>query len=257
MMKLREVAPEDSRGAMRDSGLGPLKLNLKSGTEQFSKPGGTAGFDVLEFWRWSASDLVLNTTRGALAEFIVAKALDLDVSRPREGWATWDLSWPISPDTTLAIEVKSSAYLQSWGQKDYSVIQFVVPKRRGYDAVENELESSASRHAHVYVLALLAHKDKATLDPLNLEQWRFYVLPTTKLDDRTRSQHSITLKSLEGLAGDSIGFDGLASAVKHAGLEQLASRPAPSVVTGLPHPPCGVLPSWAEDGELLRSPPDR
>jgi hypothetical protein len=71
----------------------------------------------------------------------------------------------------------------------------------------------------VYVLALLAHTDKATVDPLDLDQWVFYVLPTVVLDGRTRSQHSITLKTLQGLTAVA-GFGGLRQAV------QLAAEPA-------------------------------
>ena len=60
----------------------------------------------------------------------------------------------------------------------------------------------SKRQADVYVFALLAHTDKTTIDPFNLDQWRFYVLPTAALDGRTRSQHSITLRSLEKLGGE-------------------------------------------------------
>jgi hypothetical protein len=30
----------------------------------------------------------------------------------------------------------------------------------------------------LYVFCLLAHKDKSTLDPLNMDQWQFFVLAT-------------------------------------------------------------------------------
>ena len=165
--------------------------------------------------------MVLNTSRGVLAEFLVAMALGIDVTQPRVGWATWDLDWMESPDHSVAIEVKSAAYLQSWGQKALSTIQFVVPKRRGFDGAAGETEATPSRHADVYVFALLAHKEKPTLNPLHLEQWHFYVLPTDVLDSRTRSQHSITLKSLEDLAGAHVGFSSLAASVRRAAAEQL------------------------------------
>jgi hypothetical protein len=50
---------------------------LRSGKEPFHSGGLDLGFSLLEFWRWRSSDLVSNTLRGVLAEFIVAKALDL------------------------------------------------------------------------------------------------------------------------------------------------------------------------------------
>jgi hypothetical protein len=55
------------------------------------------------------------------------------------------------------------------------------------------------RQADVYVFALLAHREKTTIDPMNVAQWEFYVLPTRVLDSRARSQHSITLRSLQSL----------------------------------------------------------
>lgn len=57
------------------------------------------------------------------------------------------------------------------------------------------------------------------MDPLDLDQWVFYVMPTAVLDGRTRSQHSITLKTLEGLIA-ALGFGELRQAVN------LAAEPA-------------------------------
>jgi hypothetical protein len=51
---------------------------------------------------------VSNTTRGRLADFIIAKALGVDTSGVREEWAAFDL---ISPEGTQ-VEVKSADYIQ-------------------------------------------------------------------------------------------------------------------------------------------------
>jgi hypothetical protein len=51
---------------------------------------------------------------------------------------------------------------------------------------------------------------------LNVRQWRFFVLPTPTLDRRTRSQHSITLRSLEALAGTGMTYESLPEAVQKA-----------------------------------------
>lgn len=208
---------------MEDHALDPIELVFKGGDEPFTKAGASVGFDLLEFWRWSTSDLVDNTTRGVLAEYIVAKALRLETLRPRQSWAPWDLTWNVRDGVTIKIEVKSAAYLQSWGQRNYSKIKFLVPKRRGSDGSSSQLEATPRRPADVYVFALLHHKDKASVDPTKLEQWSFWVLPTHKLDERTRSQHSITLRSLQGLAGESLGFDQLVDAVMAAGRRSMLS----------------------------------
>ena len=166
-------------------------------------------YTVLDFWSWSASDLVSNATRGCLAEFIVAKALGISTIDVRDEWAAYDL---ITPDG-VKIEAKSAAYVQSWAQKRHSPIQFVTPKTRAWDPDTNLQATEAKRQADVYVFALLAHKDKATVDPLDLGQWRFYVLPTVTLDSRTRSQHSITLKTLDRICGDPVAYHDLRALV--------------------------------------------
>ena len=52
--------------------------------------------------------------------------------------------------------------------------------------------------AHIYVFSLLAHLDKSTLDPMNLDQWRFYILPTKILNERLPVQKQARLsRSLE------------------------------------------------------------
>lgn len=65
------------------------------------------------------------------------------------------------------------------------------------------------------MFAVLAHVVKETIDPLDVGQWQFYVLPTSALDSRTRSQHSITLKSLEELT-QPVEYMALREAVDHA-----------------------------------------
>jgi hypothetical protein len=116
-----------------------------------------------------------------LAEFIVAAALGIATSRVREGWAIWDLT---TSDGTK-IEVKSSAYLQSWGQARLSRISFDARETRAWYADGVGYVGDARRHADVYVFALLKQTDKATVNPLDLDQWAFYVLSVHALDSLT------------------------------------------------------------------------
>jgi hypothetical protein len=192
--------------------LARLMTTRKTGAEQFRERGKDLGFDLLSFWQWSASDLVSNVTRGRFAEYIVARTLGLATEGVREEWAPFDLL----TESGIKVEVKSAAYIQSWHQRVLSLVSFVVPKTLAWDAETNMQDRQARRQADVYVFALLAHIDKATIDPLDLGQWRFYVLPTSLLDARSRSQHSITLKSLEGLAGPPVEYAGVNEAVERA-----------------------------------------
>ena len=188
-----------------------LTITRKEGREQFHISGKKLDFDLLSFWQWSASDLVSNTTRGIVAEYIVARALGLAESGVRDGWAAFDLETA----SGIKVEVKSAAYVQSWHQERLSRITFTTPKTRAWDADTNVQSREVKRQADVYVFALLAQTDKTTIDPLNLDQWRFYVLPTAILDERTRSQHTITLKSLEKLCSEAITYAELLKAVEN------------------------------------------
>ncbi len=183
---------------------------IKSGNELFEFNGATAGFKLMEFWQWSVSDLVSNATRGRLAEFIVAKSLGIDTSKiPRDEWQAYDLK---TPDGTK-VEVKSAAYIQSWYQKSLSEITFSIKKSRHWDPETNQQSKESSRQADIYVYCLLFHKDKDTINPLDLDQWKFYILSKNDLESYKRSQHSITLKSLEKLT-HAVGYGDLKNRVK-------------------------------------------
>lgn len=58
-----------------------IETRKKSGNEQFLNAGDNT-YTLRDFWSWAYSDLVGNTERGKLAEYIVAMALNItqDVS---------------------------------------------------------------------------------------------------------------------------------------------------------------------------------
>jgi len=193
------------------SNLVRLITQPKFGSEPFHSKGEALGPTLLDFWRWSVSDLVSNATRGRLAEFIVANALGISVRGVRNEWSPFDLQ----TEEGVKVEVKSAAYIQSWFQSKLSAISFRTPKTRAFDPETNRLESEAKRQADVYVFAVLKHQDKSTIDPLNLDQWEFYVVPTAILNARTRSQFGITLTTLRGFCTP-IGYTGLRAEVLRA-----------------------------------------
>jgi hypothetical protein len=192
--------------------LGRVNVTRKSGSERFRDGTADLGYDLLTFWQWSSSDLLSNSMRGVLAEYLVARALRPDGQGVREEWAAYDLI----TEGGIKVEIKSAGYLQSWHQEQLSRISFVVPKTRPWDASTNKLGDVPARQAHVYVFALLAHQEKSTVDPMDVAQWTFFVLPTSVLDGRKRSQHSITLPSLTKLCGRAVTFSGLRDAVIEA-----------------------------------------
>lgn len=183
----------------------------RTGSEAFHAAGQPLGFDVLDFWRWSSSNLAGNALRGVLAEYLVARALNLTTGCRVE----WDACDFRTPEGT-AIEVKSAAYVQSWAQTRPSRIVFGIQPTYGWDAATNTSSAERRRTAHVYVFCLLHHGDRDSLDPLNVQQWRFYVLLTRILDQKIPLQKTLSLSGLLALEPVECNYAGLADAVRNA-----------------------------------------
>ena len=190
-----------------------IKPKLKSGQETLKLADKDLPFTVLDFWRWAFSDLLSNATRGKLAEFIVASALDVDLQEASNEWGAYDLS----TQDGLKIEVKTSAYVQAWSQKDYSKPVFSIAKAKYWDPDTGMSDEAAKRHADIYVFCLLKEKDQSKINPLQLEQWDFFVVPRRVLDKYKRNQRSITLASLLKLT-KAVGYNELKQAVSQVDL---------------------------------------
>ena len=183
----------------------------RTGDEPFHADGSALPFDLLSFWQWYASDLAGNALRGCIAEYLVLQALGVNPA-VRQEWDAVD----IKLTSGLTVEVKSSAYHQSWAQKMESPIGFSIAPALGWDATTGENALKSIRPAKVYVFCLLAHHDRETLDPLNVSQWTFYVLATRILDDKAGRQKKINLASLLRLNPEAVDYTGLKVAVARA-----------------------------------------
>lgn len=189
--------------------LGRIQATIKSGQEQLTYNDKPLDFSLLDFWRWSVSDILSNATRGRFAEFIVATATNIDKNALRDEWAAYDLETPDG----IKLEIKSAAYVQSWFQRTLSKISFSTKAALYWDSFTNRQSSEKKRHADIYVFCLLHHENKLTIDPLNMNHWEFYVFATKELNKYTRSQHSISLKSLQRLT-NSVPYDKLYETIK-------------------------------------------
>jgi hypothetical protein len=146
--------------------LPPHPLRAVQGDERFAGMEAT----VLDFWRWGFSDLRLNIVRGVLAEFLVAKAVGA-VDTPKEEWANFDVRTP----SGIRVEVKASAYWQSWAQRGPSKTIFSGLTARSWSEDGGYTKSREVR-ADVFVFALHACRERERYDPLDIGQWEFRVL---------------------------------------------------------------------------------
>lgn len=210
---------EDGRPPMTDttslSKYPAIQINRLQGTERFSIASLPLQAEVLGFWQWSCSNLLGNTLRGQLAEYIVGLVLGC-VDEVRQEWDAHDLVWSDDCGEPVRIEVKSAAYLQSWHQEAHSVISFDIAKKKSWDAATNTYCEAPSRASHVYVFCLLHHHDKATVNPLDLSQWSFYAVSTQRINERFPNQQRIAIGPLGQLHGPPFSFVDLPTRIRAA-----------------------------------------
>ena len=168
-----------------------IEPNRMTGNEPVVTPSGEIIGCLAGFWQWAYSDLVGNAERGALAEYIVACALDI-ADGVRIAWDKYDLL----TKEGISVEVKTSGYLQTWEQKDLSKPVFGIQPTFGWDSKSNEYTTEQKRQSDIYVFCLHKHTDQATINPLLIFQWDFYLLPTTVINEKFKNQKTVSLSSL-------------------------------------------------------------
>lgn len=189
-----------------------IKISRKTGDEPFIDLGGEKSPTLRDFWRWSTSDLVSNATRGILAEYLVACALGLNEGVRKE-WDAYDLK----TEAGLKIEVKSSAYIQSWFQRKLSQVKFSIRPTLAWDYKTNLQAKVKKRQADIYVFCLLHHKEQETINPMDLSQWTFYVVSKNQLENVFPERKTITLEKLTKLSPKERSFCSLKETIEAQG----------------------------------------
>ncbi len=167
----------------------------KTGKEEIVSKNGEKIATLSDFWSWAYSDLLQNAERGVLAEFLVAKALGIE-NDERISWGKYDLLLNKN-GKEIAIEVKTSAYLQTWKQSGEAKLVFGIQPTRGWNNETNTHDTEVKRQADIYVFSVHKHTDIKTANPLDLSQWEFYLLPTVIMNEKLGKQKTITFEKLK------------------------------------------------------------
>ncbi len=175
------------------------------GHEKFVLSENEQAFSVSDFWAFAFGDLLDNTRRGALAEFIVAKALGLDTQKPRRDWSEFDLDYQ-----GVRVEVKTSAYIQSWNLNNEKISEprFSISPAYVFDDDSAKYVGEQERHSDAYVFCLYAETDKSAYNILDLSKWEFYIVATRRIEEAFGTQKSVTLKALKRKCGaEKVGYE--------------------------------------------------
>lgn len=153
---------------------------ILKGSEAFSFNGEDKDLSILDFWRFEFSNL--NEIQGYLAEYLVAKALGKNSPDNCVGWTDYDILYK-----DMRIEVKATAYYQAWKQSGE------ICKRRSFSIKQKEKND-------IYVFCLLLGNDAIEANPLRLEQWEFYVVPTKIILEKCGTNKTISLEKIRSIA---------------------------------------------------------
>ena len=213
-------------------------IDCLSGQEEFKLNGEKAGFNVLDFWRFQFSNLA--DMQGRVGEFLVAMALRKETSDNNNGWTLWDIDY-----RGLRIEVKTTAYYQPWRDS-----KSFIEQRWGNESSipQNDSEHNYSEHRNfgitkskdpqdnefkrmndIYVFVINNGKTKEKANPLNLENWKFFVIPTSVINHECGDNKSIGISKVRKLfkkvsgSENGVPFDELKLAVDRA-INQMYGR---------------------------------
>ncbi len=164
--------------------------NKLSGKEIFTFHNQNTGLNILEYWQWLYSDIY--DLQDSLAEYIVAKALENEEPNNVGSWTLYDIDY-----RGKRIEVKETSYYHSWQTDEEpksKVRTFGITK--AYSKYQDNT-SKLARQNDVYVFCLNTGENRIDSNPLQLEHWEFYVIPTSLINEKCGDQKSISLSRIK------------------------------------------------------------
>lgn len=173
-------------------------------------------FSVLDFWQYAYSQL--EGLGDTLAEFFVAKALGITKAENVNYWTAYDMAY-----RNKRIEVKATRYVHPWNTHISKVRTFSIePTNNSYwgnseDGVNDG--KKLSRQSEVYVFCLNSNMDIENSDPLKVDDWLFFVIPTFEINNYCKDnpdQKKISLNVVRRMANGGVAYDALKGAVDAA-----------------------------------------
>lgn len=174
------------------------------GNEKFQFDNKELDFQMLDFWRFHYSNIY--SLHGEFAEFVVARALGVTEAQNSDYWTLWDITYD-----NMRIEVKATAYFHMWNTngKVSSKRTFGITKANGSYDPKVAGNTEFCRQNDVYVFCLINGGTKETANPLNLDNWEFYAVPTKFIDKYCGDNKTISLSRIRNFGFKPLRYDEL------------------------------------------------
>lgn len=165
-----------------------------NGKEKFVSQNKELEFGMLEFWCSKFSNIY--NIQEYIAEFLVEQALGIEKSHNTEYWTLFDILYK-----DYRIEIKETGYYHPWNQngKISEMRRFGITKANS--KYENkDTNNIYERQNDIYVFCLNIGKTKETSNPLNIDNWEFYIVPTKTINEVCKNNKSIGLNKVQKIA---------------------------------------------------------
>lgn len=165
-----------------------------NGKEKFVSQNKELEFGMLEFWCSKFSNIY--NIQEYIAEFLVEQALGIEKSHNTEYWTLFDILYK-----DYRIEIKETGYYHPWNEngKISEMRRFGITKANSkYE--DKESNNIYERQNDIYVFCLNIGKTKETSNPLNIDNWEFYIVPTKTINEVCKNNKSIGLNKVQKIA---------------------------------------------------------
>lgn len=177
------------------------------GNEKFELNNSKMDFDITDFWRFQYSNIY--SLHGEIAEFLVARALGIYEAHNSAYWTLWDITY-----RNVRIEVKATAYYHLWNDTKISKQRtFSIAKANGSYDSDVAGNKDFCRQNDIYVFCLVNGETKETSNPLNLDNWDFYVVPTSFINKNCGDNKTISLGRIKTFGFSKIKFNEIKSEI--------------------------------------------
>ncbi len=165
-----------------------------NGKEKFISQNKDLDFGMLEFWCSKFSNVY--NIQEYIAEFLVEKALGIDKSHNTEYWTLFDILYK-----DYRIEIKETGYYHPWNENG----KISESRRFGITKANSKYENKDSNNLYerqndIYVFCLNVGKTKETSNPLNIDNWEFYIVPTKTINEVCKNNKSISLNKVKKIS---------------------------------------------------------
>lgn len=163
-----------------------------NGREKFTFDGKDTGFDMLDFWQFQFSSVF--NLQEYIAEFLVAKALGINEAYNTEYWTLFDIAY-----RDKRIEVKQTSYYHPWNEGGIVSVQRTFGITKANSNYDSPGKNRFERNNDIYVFCLNTGNTREESYPLNLNNWEFYIVPTSYINEHCGNNKTISLSRIRNI----------------------------------------------------------